>query len=294
MEYTDASSDASDIVQVFERHIERRNRVVGKLRIGDLNKFYADRYRGTREGYQFPDDDAGREDLRILLEHYALNNPLAMPRIIQRRAPWADAERVIEQIELNPRRYRAKTLGGLLRFTGEEWKRLRLRTIEPIDMTKEERRAFSHALYIERRRRKKRQTPRAEWLARSLSRTKPWEAEGISRSTWERRRNKALTQVGGNKDSIRRHTCVSEGGATSQRKGWARNDAAAAFPKPEGSRIEISKSHFQVCINQQAAFLDRDHAEWLVAAIARRGPVPGHHHRVLADIERRKAAWAAA
>ena len=68
-------------------------------------------------------------------------------------------------------------------------------------MTKEERRAFSHALYIERRRRKKRQTPRAEWLARSLSRTKPWEAEGISRSTWERRRNKALTQVGGNKDS---------------------------------------------------------------------------------------------
>ena len=78
MEYTDASSDASDIAQVFERHIERRNHVVGKLRIGDLNKLYADRYRGTREGYEFPDDDAGREDLQILLEHYALNNPLAM------------------------------------------------------------------------------------------------------------------------------------------------------------------------------------------------------------------------
>ena len=50
----------------FARVIERRNRVVGKLRIGDLNKLYADRYRGTREDYQFPDDESGREDLRIL------------------------------------------------------------------------------------------------------------------------------------------------------------------------------------------------------------------------------------
>jgi hypothetical protein len=46
----------------FARVIERRNRAVGKLRIGDLNKLYADRYRGTREDYQFPDDDSGRED----------------------------------------------------------------------------------------------------------------------------------------------------------------------------------------------------------------------------------------
>lgn len=29
---------------------------------------------------------------------------------------------------------------------------------------------------------------RAEWLAASLSSLKPWEAEGISRRTWERRR----------------------------------------------------------------------------------------------------------
>jgi hypothetical protein len=30
--------------------------------------------------------------------------------------------------------------------------------------------------------------PRAEYLACSFSRRKPWEAEGISRRTWERRR----------------------------------------------------------------------------------------------------------
>jgi hypothetical protein len=236
------------------------------VRIGDLNKLYADRYRGTREDYQFPDDDSGREDLRILLEHYALNNPQAAPRILARRAPWANAGGLIEQIEINPRRYKAGTLGRLLRFTGEEWRRLRLRTIEPIDMTKAERRAYSQALYIERRRRKRRQTTRADYLAKSLSRSKPWETEGISRSTWERRQ-KRVTQVGCNKDSMKRHTCVSKGGATSQRKGWARNAAAAALPSHEVPRAGTFHSQFHARINYPASFLGRAEAEWLTAGV---------------------------
>ena len=77
--YDDASSDASDS---FQRHLERRNQAIGKQRIGDLNRIYAARY-GGREAYTFPEDDSGREDLEILLQHYALNNPLAMPRIIR-------------------------------------------------------------------------------------------------------------------------------------------------------------------------------------------------------------------
>ena len=38
--------------------------------------------------------------------------------------------------------------------------------------------------------------PRAEYLAKSLSRTRPWATEGISRSTWERRRKSKLHNGG--------------------------------------------------------------------------------------------------
>jgi hypothetical protein len=73
------------VAELFRRAIEKRNRAIGKQRIGDLNNLFTWRYRGNRESYVFPDDDAGLEDLKILLHHYALNNPLAMPRIIARR-----------------------------------------------------------------------------------------------------------------------------------------------------------------------------------------------------------------
>lgn len=39
--------------------------------------------------------------------------------------------------------------------------------------------------------------PRADWLAEnSARRTKPWEAEGVSRATWYRRRKNAPAQQG--------------------------------------------------------------------------------------------------
>jgi hypothetical protein len=180
--------DEDGIAELFWPALERKNRSIGKQRIGDLNKLFAYRYGGRRETYVFPDDDAGLEDLKILLHHYSLNNPLAIPRIIKNRAPWANAQRLQEEIDAYPRKWRTNTLGRLLRVTGAEWRMLRLRTIAPIDMTKEERRAYSRQLYRERRRAKLRQVSRAEYLAANyLSRTRPWEAEGISRRTWERR-----------------------------------------------------------------------------------------------------------
>jgi hypothetical protein len=97
------------VAELFRRAIEKRNRAIGKQRIGDLNNLFTWRYRGNRESYVFPDDDAGLEDLKILLHHYALNNPLAMPRIIKLRAPWineAAAARLLEQIETFPQKWR--------------------------------------------------------------------------------------------------------------------------------------------------------------------------------------------
>jgi hypothetical protein len=109
------------------------------------------------------------------------------------RAPWMDETasiRLLEQIEAFPQKWRADTLGRKLNLIGAEWRTLRLRTIAPVDMTRQERVAFSQALARQRRqarRRSKGKKPRAEYLAKSLSRTKPWLAHHISRSTWYRR-----------------------------------------------------------------------------------------------------------
>jgi hypothetical protein len=185
--------DEDGIAELFWRAIERKNRAIGKQRIGDLNKLFARRYGGNREGYVFPDDDAGLEDLKILLHHYALNNPLATARIIKLRAPWMNesaAASLLEQIEAFPQKWRSDTLGRKLNLTGAEWRTLRLRTIAPVDMTRQERVAFSQAIARQRRQARRRvqgKKPRAEYLAKSFNQTKPWLALNISRSTWYRR-----------------------------------------------------------------------------------------------------------
>lgn len=184
----------------------KRN-VVGKLRISALNKIFADRY-GGRESYIFPDDDAGLEDLKLLLDAYDWTNPIKIPRIIALRAPWMDgdaAEGMMSHIEAFPCRYTPKRLGELLRYTGAEWRRLRTRGISPIDMSALERRQDSqmcNRLKVRAERRQAGMKSRTEYLANSLSRTKPWVAEGISRKTWERRRRaqNGVTQVCSNKD----------------------------------------------------------------------------------------------
>ena len=52
------------VAELFRRAIEKRNRAIGKQRIGDPNNLFTWRYRGNRESYVFPDDDAGLEDLK--------------------------------------------------------------------------------------------------------------------------------------------------------------------------------------------------------------------------------------
>jgi hypothetical protein len=225
---------------------EQRYRMIGRLRIGDLNKLFAYRYRGTRESWQFSDDDAGREDLEIILHHYSVSNPLRMRKIIKLRAPWMEIDevlRLLEQVEACPRLWRAGALGQELNFTGAEWRVLRLRTITPIDMTKDERRAFSRALYQQRRQAKRRaegKKSRAEYEASSLSRTKPWEAEGISRRTWERRR-RACRKSGCNKDILKAiHTLASEQAAAPQR-GWPSEAVSSGNTKARSPRDRVRR-----------------------------------------------------
>jgi hypothetical protein len=183
---------------------KKDDQIIGKIRIGSLNKLFAYRYGGGKAAaargcpsasdWQFPDDDAGLEDLKILLHHYRFIYPHKMPQIIELRAPWADSDRVLEEIYTYPRKWKSERLGQLLNLTGKEWRELRIR-IAPVDMTQAERRYYSRLLSNGRRRRKRKASgmlSRADYLAtHNLSRTRPWEAEGIDRSTWYRHRAKA-------------------------------------------------------------------------------------------------------
>ena len=106
---------------------------IGRIRIGDLNKLFGLRY-GDGKLYVFPDDDAGREDLKILLQHYGHTNPHKVYSIAKVRAPWMEAPEVwklVEQVNAFPQKWRTATIGRLLNVTFEEWAALRLRTIKP-------------------------------------------------------------------------------------------------------------------------------------------------------------------
>jgi hypothetical protein len=168
--------------------------MIRRLRVGDLQKVFRWRY-----GYTLPDDDAGREDLRELLLPVSLGCEAGrkMQNAIEIWAPWmpaAEAGHLIDDINRTPaylRKPKARELGHRQNITNQMREALGLRTIAPCDMTPAQlmqwRKAKKRAS-AERWRRKAGKKPRQAYLANALSRTKPWKMEGISRSTWYRRR----------------------------------------------------------------------------------------------------------
>jgi hypothetical protein len=97
---------------------------------------------------------------------------------------------------------RADAVANLLCVTMAERLALGLRTIGACDVSAAERskimankkKASDRDRQRERREAQGRKS-RAEYEIGSLSRTKPWEAEGISRRTWERRRDASMSRV---------------------------------------------------------------------------------------------------
>jgi hypothetical protein len=162
-----------------------------RLRFGDLRKLLRSRY-----GHTLPDDDAGREDLHELLLPVSLGPQAArrMLNVIELHAPWMSRDKagqLVDQIMRTPshlRRPSNRQVGRRLRVTNQERELWRLWTIHPCDMTDEEMREQRKAKRRARDRQRRKRQPRVAYLAaNSLSRTKPWEIEGISRRTWYRK-----------------------------------------------------------------------------------------------------------
>ncbi|PWJ80593.1 hypothetical protein C7441_112135 [Pseudaminobacter salicylatoxidans] len=120
-------------------------------------------------------------------------------------APWAGEEIVgpiVEQAKKRSRMMRADGVAGLLRVTMKERDDLDLKTIGACDMAKgdrlalaKERKRARDRKRMQKKRSGKSRKDRQTYEAESAETLKPWEAEGISRRTWYRRRGTSVSRV---------------------------------------------------------------------------------------------------
>jgi hypothetical protein len=146
--------------------------------------------------------------------HFALEN---WCRRVGATLPSEQINRIVE--DTKPWKLRADRIAKMLKVTDAERTALRLTTIGACDVSKTERlrrRKERHRAAQQARRRKRGVMPRDQYLALSLSRTKPWEALGISRRTWERRGKPTLTQVRAQHSS---YSCAQTCVTTKNRRG---------------------------------------------------------------------------
>jgi hypothetical protein len=172
----------------YQRNRKEQGSAKMYVRFSDLEKIFRDRH-----GAQLPDDAVGRDCLFIMANHLAhRNDPVG--RIltwVELWAPWCDddeTEALIGQAMRRRMKWRADPLAVRLGLDYATRTRLGITTIGATDCKKYKRES------IRRKRdaaatRARRAKAGAKPHALSAEQTKPWEAEGISRRTWYRRRN---------------------------------------------------------------------------------------------------------
>jgi hypothetical protein len=174
-----------EIARHYARSRRKRSRPgIAALTIGDLETFFGDKYRDT-----FPDDDAGRDDLIVLLQYMAqLGDPRAMTACAGRWCPWlseAEYTAMLAGIERAPMRWRADGLAAEIGLNRATRTRLGITTIGAIDFGKGKRTKLR-----KKGKRLKMIARRAEAGAAShavsAARLKPWVDQGMSRATWYR------------------------------------------------------------------------------------------------------------
>jgi hypothetical protein len=194
--------DASNRAKRRDREARQRqpaDRRMAHFRLPELERIYADRY-----GPVLPDDDAGRSDLFIAFNHIANMTGDVMARMVawaRMWAPWmgeAEVQWRAARAAQQPLRWKADTLGKLLRLTDADRQRLRIKTIGACDVSKAER---VRRVNERRNAKRQKQTREGYLAANTASRAEPWKAEGISRAKWYRRGRHLET-------SPRQHTSI--------------------------------------------------------------------------------------
>ncbi len=162
------------------------------IRCSQIERLFVDRYGAT-----LPDDDAGRDDAEIMLNHIGRkqvgDREWLMNDWLERWAPFIKGEErddMIRKALLNPKRYRADVLGRKLGLTYAVRERLGLTMIGCIDVNAEQREEIQKVKDKKRKAKRRRDAgrmTREEYEGNSLSKIQPWKTAGVSRSTWYRR-----------------------------------------------------------------------------------------------------------
>lgn len=125
---------------------------VASLRVGELARIFTHRY-----GSKLPDDDAGRDDVALMLSHLAhLPNATArMNHFLELRAPWMnrDEREAVKQLAVTGNaRWNADELAMRLGLNFAERTALRITTIGAIDADAGQRAEIQKAKHRERER----------------------------------------------------------------------------------------------------------------------------------------------
>jgi hypothetical protein len=159
---------------------------IATLRTAELTRLFHTRY-----GSSAADDDAGREDVQIMVNHLIVlaDGKLRVRDWCRKSAPWMsenEVEDLIAKTITRPWRWKADTLERLLNLTDVERSRLSIRTIGAVDCTKDQR-AAKRRERDRQSKQLKRRAGGAKPQAQSVNRQQPWLGLGISRATYFRR-----------------------------------------------------------------------------------------------------------
>ncbi len=151
-------------------------------------------FRQQYRGRQLPDDDAGRLDLRLMLDHLAQLGGDHARRWAEQHAPWMPDDELDELLDdVGPgKRWSAIALGKALNLDNATRMRRGIRTIRPVDRTAAQLKQDCKKRKAEHKRARRLQagaTPRSQ----SVEQLKPWIKEGISRRTWYSRKARKCT-----------------------------------------------------------------------------------------------------
>lgn len=176
--------------------------ILRRIILGQLNRVFRDRY-----GAEFPDHEAGRPDLEVLLRYHALHPTHArenMRNTIETRAPWmpkAEADLVIGDLAILDQRRLWLSQAELRQqvwLSNADRQRLKAWNIPPWDRTPAQLELQRKERKLARKRLARRKAgaiSRSIYLVDSISSKEPWKAEGVSRATWYRRMRQVRGQV---------------------------------------------------------------------------------------------------
>jgi hypothetical protein len=171
--------------------------LIRRLRFGALLKLFRHRW-----GNVLPDDDAGRDDLWLLVTNVSLaaaEPEKKMRHVIEIWAPWMSEEersayvKHVWGLDRYERTLTALELGRRLGLTNAERESLKLWPFLPIDKTEEELAEQARVRERTRRALKRREKgirTREAYLAEIARKPKPWTVQGISRSAYYRERKR--------------------------------------------------------------------------------------------------------